>query len=203
MECGRSDLVARYVGWTAKQVQKQFRLARGGILFIDEAYSLVDDTNNFGDEAINTIVQEMENHRDDVIVIFAGYPEKMEAFLNKNEGLRSRTAFHLDFPDYNADELLDILQLMVRKQGLIIDKDIDAKCRDIFTRACREEEFGNGRYVRNLLEQAMMRQSERIIRECVGCEVTRDNILRLKAEDFDVNASHNVKEPQMPIGFAV
>ena len=101
VECGRADLVARYVGWTAKTVKEKFNKARGGILFIDEAYALVDDTNSFGAEAINTIVQEMENRRDSVIVIFAGYPEKMEQFLEGNEGLRSRIAFHLDFPDYN------------------------------------------------------------------------------------------------------
>ena len=90
VEVGRADLIARYVGWTAKTVCEKFREAAGGVLFIDEAYSLVDDSNTFGDEAINTIVQEMENHRDDVIVIFAGYPEKMKVFLEKNEGLRSR-----------------------------------------------------------------------------------------------------------------
>ena len=115
VECGRADLVAKYVGWTAKAVRAKFREARGGVLFIDEAYSLSDGEHaTFGDEAINTIVQEMENHRDDVIVIFAGYPDKMKDFLDRNEGLRSRIAFHVEFPDYTADELTDIFKLATK-----------------------------------------------------------------------------------------
>ena len=91
VECGRADLVAKYVGWTAKAVRAKFREARGGVLFIDEAYSLSDGEHaTFGEEAINTIVQEMENNRDNVIVIFAGYPDKMKYFLDHNEGLRTR-----------------------------------------------------------------------------------------------------------------
>ena len=107
VEVGRGDLVAKYVGWTAKTVQEKFRAAMGGVLFIDEAYSLVEDRGgSFGDEAINTIVQEMENHREDVVVIFAGYPNEMEKFLDKNPGLRSRIAFHVPFANYNTACLL-------------------------------------------------------------------------------------------------
>ena len=96
IEVGRADLVGKYVGWTAPTVKAKFAAAKGSVLFIDEAYSLVDDKDGlFGDEAINTIVQEMENHRDDIVVIFAGYPDKMEQFLQKNPGLRSRIAFHM------------------------------------------------------------------------------------------------------------
>lgn len=157
VEVGRSDLIARYVGWTAKTVCEKFREAKDGILFIDEAYSLVDGSNSFGDEAINTIVQEMENHREDVIVIFAGYPEKMKEFLDKNEGLRSRIAFHLNFPDYKADEIWQILKLMAEKKGFKLDEGVESKCMDIFGEACEHEEFGNGRFARNLLEQAEMR----------------------------------------------
>lgn len=97
MECGRQDLVGKYVGWTARIVEEKFKEASGGVLFIDEAYALVDDSNTYGAEAINTITQMMENYRNDVIVIFAGYPDKMQEFLNQNEGLKSRIAFHLDF----------------------------------------------------------------------------------------------------------
>ena len=102
VECGRSDLVGRYVGWTAKCVKRKFREAKGGVLFIDEAYSLLDDSHSFGDEAINTIVQEMENMRKEVIVIFAGYPVPMNDFLERNEGLNSRIAFHVSFDDYSV-----------------------------------------------------------------------------------------------------
>ena len=204
VECGRADLVGKYVGWTAKTVRSKFREAKGGVLFIDEAYSLVDDSNSFGDEAINTIVQEMENHRDDVIVIFAGYPDKMKEFFAKNEGLRSRIAFHLDFPDYNAEELVDILKLMADKKGYKLNPDIERKCLEIFAQAVKKEEFGNGRYVRNLLEQAMMAQSRRITKEYAGKKITRKALATLKSEDFDVNASKQIeKETKRTIGFAV
>ena len=204
VECGRADLVGKYVGWTAKTVRSKFREAKGGVLFIDEAYSLVDDSNSFGDEAINTIVQEMENHRDDVIVIFAGYPDKMKEFFAKNEGLRSRIAFQLDFPDYNAEELVDILKLMADKKGYKLNPDIERKCLEIFAQAVKKEEFGNGRYVRNLLEQAMMAQSRRITKEYAGKKITRKALATLKSEDFDVNASKQIeKETKRTIGFAV
>ena len=204
VECGRADLVGKYVGWTAKTVRSKFREAKGGVLFIDEAYSLVDDSNSFGDEAINTIVQEMENHRDDVIVIFAGYPDKMKEFFAKNEGLRSRIAFHLDFPDYSAEELVEILKLMADKKGYKLNPDIERKCLEIFGQAVKKEEFGNGRYVRNLLEQAMMAQSRRITKEYAGKKITRKALTTLKPEDFDVNASKQIeKETKRTIGFAV
>ena len=204
VECGRADLVGKYVGWTAKTVRGKFREAKGGVLFIDEAYSLVDDSNSFGDEAINTIVQEMENHRDDVIVIFAGYPDKMKEFLAKNEGLRSRIAFHLDFPDYNAEELVEILKLMAEKKGYKMSRDIEAKCLNIFEMAVLQKEFGNGRFARNLLEQAMMAQSRRITKEYKGKKVSRKALSTLKVEDFEVNASKQlIKENKPKIGFAV
>lgn len=204
VECGRADLVGKYVGWTAKTVRSKFREAKGGILFIDEAYSLVDGSNSFGDEAINTIVQEMENHREDVVVIFAGYPEKMKEFLNKNEGLRSRIAFHLDFPDYNADELVDIFKLMAVGKGYKYDEEILLKCRSIFEDACNREEFGNGRFVRNCLEQAIMAQAHRITKEYKNKKVSRKAISTLKAEDFDVNVfEQGEKKRKRQIGFVI
>ena len=190
VECGRADLVGKYVGWTAPTVRKKFRAARGGILFIDEAYSLVDDRDNcYGDEAISTIVQEMENNRDDTIVVFAGYPDKMEHFLDKNEGLRSRIAFHIDFPNYDAQELLDILHLMMKERELSADAGVDQRCLDIFAQASQNENFGNGRFVRNLLEQAQIKQSGRIMREYGGKSIDRKVLLELKQEDFDVMAA--------------
>lgn len=203
IECGRADLVGKYVGWTAKTVRSKFREAQGGVLFIDEAYSLVDDSNSFGDEAINTIVQEMENHRDDVIVIFAGYPEKMKDFLAKNEGLRSRIAFHLDFPDYNADELVGIFKLMASGKGYKYDDEVIGRCHDIFAQACKKDEFGNGRFVRNLLEQAMMAQAGRVLKEHRGRQVSRKAMVTFKAEDFEVNVSKQAtKDKKQKIGFA-
>lgn len=121
VEVSRGDLVGKYVGWTAPTIQAKFKAAIGSVLFIDEAYSLVDDRDgSFGDEAINTIVQEMENHRADVVVIFAGYPDKMEGFLAKNPGLRSRIAFHVPFADYTSGELCEIAQLISQKNGMTL-----------------------------------------------------------------------------------
>ena len=202
VECGRGDLVGKYVGWTAKQVKSKFREARGGVLFIDEAYALVDDANSFGDEAINTIVQEMENNRDDVIVIFAGYPDKMKKFLDKNEGLRSRIAFHIDFPDYNAEELTEILKLMAAEKGYHIDTAIEKKCMDIFKNACGQPEFGNGRYARNLLEQAIMKQSMRVLRENKGKQLNKQTLLTMDVSDFEVNTALK-KEKKPVIGFVI
>ena len=201
IECGRSDLVGEFVGWTAPKVKRQFKLAKGGILFIDEAYSLVDSTDSYGDEAINTIVQEMENHRDDVIVIFAGYPDKMKNFLDKNEGLRSRIAFHVDFPNYNADELLKILQLMSKNKGFELNSEIEQKCLEFFSTACNKNDFGNGRFVRNLFEQALLKQSQRVFTENLEKEIDREKLLELKAEDFEVNVAEQFSDKKSSIGF--
>ena len=202
VECGRADLVGRYVGWTAKTVQAKFTQAKGGVLFIDEAYSLVDNSRTFGDEAINTIVQEMENHRDDVIVIFAGYPEPMEEFLNKNEGLRSRIAFHVEFPDYNEDELYEILALMVRERGYKMNPGCKNKCMDIFKSAVKTENFGNGRFARNLLEHAIMRQAGRLAGKGARRNYSKDTLLKLVPGDFeDIGVLSTGRCKKMKVGF--
>ncbi|SOC08104.1 ATPase family associated with various cellular activities (AAA) [Pseudobutyrivibrio ruminis DSM 9787] len=204
VECGRADLVGQYVGWTAREVRDKFKEASGGVLFIDEAYSLVDDRRSFGAEAINTIVQEMENHRDDVIVIFAGYPDKMADFLDQNEGLRSRIAFHIDFPDYNGEELTDILKLMAKNRGLKLDNKAIEKCKNICEKACIEKEFGNGRFVRNLLEQAVLKQSQRLYSTYKDKEIPKSSVEKLLVSDFDVNLSDAcLKKKANEIGFAV
>lgn len=199
VECGRADLVAKYVGWTAKAVRDKFKEARGGVLFIDEAYSLSDGEHmTFGDEAINTIVQEMENHRDNVIVIFAGYPDKMKDFLDRNEGLRSRIAFHINFPDYTPDELTDIFKLMAKRRGFKISNEVADYCKKIFKRVAKKKNFGNGRFVRTLLEQAWLKQAQRIINENEGGTVTKEDLMSFKVEDFDVNLEKNlIKERKL------
>lgn len=164
VEVGRGDLVGKYVGWTAPTVQAKFKAAKGGVLFIDEAYSLVDDRDgSYGDEAINTIVQEMENHREDVVVIFAGYPDKMECFLQKNPGLRSRIAFHVPFADYSTEELCEIARHIGRAKGMSIDDGAIDKLKILFDTARLQGDFGNGRYVRNVFEQAKMNQASRLM----------------------------------------
>ncbi|MBE6662910.1 MAG: AAA family ATPase [Ruminococcaceae bacterium] len=184
VEVGRGDLIAKYVGWTAQTVQSKFKAAKGGVLFIDEAYSLVDDRDGcFGDEAINTIVQEMENHREEVIVIFAGYPDKMEGFLNKNPGLRSRIAFHVPFADYSSQELCRIAGLIARGSGMTITSEAMSKLESIFEVARSQSDFGNGRYVRNIFEQSKMNQASRLLEK--GFEsITERDVFTLTADDI-------------------
>lgn len=200
VEVGRGDLVGKYVGWTAQTVQSKFKAAIGGVLFIDEAYSLVDDrSGSFGDEAINTIVQEMENHREDVVVIFAGYPDEMEKFLQKNPGLRSRIAFHVPFEDYDADELCKIATLIGKNKGLSLEDAALQKLGTIFETARKQSDFGNGRYVRNVLEQAKMNQASRLL-EYDFDDITTEEITTIKAVDIVIP---EVKiEEKRKIGFA-
>lgn len=184
IEVGRADLVGKYVGWTAPTVKSKFKAALGGVLFIDEAYSLVEDRDGlYGDEAINTIVQEMENHRDDVVVIFAGYPDKMEGFLQKNPGLRSRIAFHVPFADYNSEELCCIAKLIGKNKGLSFSEDAVVKLETVFDSARQQNDFGNGRYVRNILEQARMSQATRLM-EADFDSITTEDVVTIKAEDI-------------------
>ncbi len=197
VECGRASLVGKYVGWTANIVRKRFHEAIGGVLFIDEAYALVEDHHSFGDEAINTIVQEMENKRDSVIVILAGYTDKMEELLDKNEGLRSRIAFHVDFPDYAPDELGDILGQMCEKQGYRLTDACREKCAAIFENVVKTPYFGNGRFVRNLFEQATLRQAKRLME--TGAKIEKEQGTLLLPEDFETLAIQPSTEKQ--IGF--
>ncbi len=200
IEVGRGDLVGRYVGWTAPAIQKKFREARGSVLFIDEAYSLVDDRDgSFGDEAINTIVQEMENHRDDVVVIFAGYPDKMERFLQKNPGLRSRIAYHVPFDDYDTESLCGIARLIAKQKGLQLTEDACDKLAGIFEEARKETNFGNGRYVRNVIEKAKMAQASRLLKMDFDA-VERRDIITICADDIEQPAT-GAKTETKRIGF--
>lgn len=201
IEVGRADIVGKYVGSTAPLVKSVFKEAKGGVLFIDEAYSLVDDKDGlYGDEAINTIVQEMENNREDTIVIFAGYPDKMEGFLNKNPGLRSRIAFHIPFDDYNPDELCEIAELIASEQHLNIDNSAKSKLRDVFAKACVNTDFGNGRYARNVVEKAKFAQASRLMSMDYK-SITDENIATLCAEDFDFPEERK-DNPIIRIGFS-
>ncbi len=199
-EVGRADLVGKYVGWTAKIVKEKFRQARGSVLFIDEAYSLVDDHSGmYGDEAINTIVQEMENGREDCIVIFAGYPKEMETFLSRNPGLRSRIAYHVGFENYSAEELYAITELFAKNKGVTLADDVRGKLLPIYEAACKQEDFGNGRFVRNMIERAGMKQASRLMQSDYSC-ITEKDAATFCAEDFEDLA---MKKPAVQrIGFA-
>ena len=200
VEVGRSDLVGKYLGWTAPTVKKKFKEALGGILFIDEAYSLVDDRNgSYGDEAINTIVQEMENYRDKVIVIFAGYPDKMEEFLDKNPGLRSRIAHYIHFEDYNEVELCQIATHIASQKGMVIEDEAMEKIKGIMETAKEQSDFGNGRYVRNVIEKARMAQSSRLVHMDFD-SISQDDIKTIRAEDIEIPMQ--TKRKVNRIGFA-
>ena len=186
VEVGRGDLVGKYVGWTAQTVQAKFKQAQGGVLFIDEAYSLVDGRDgSYGDEAINTIVQEMENHRADMVVIFAGYPEQMEGFLQKNPGLRSRVAFHVPFADYNSEELCAITRLIGDKDGMKIEQGALEKLAALYERVRTQSDFGNGRYARNIFEQAKMNQASRLL-EMDFDSITTEDVRTITADDIQL-----------------
>ena len=202
IEVGRSELVGQFVGWTAPTIKAAFKRAKGSVLFIDEAYSLVDDRDGlFGDEAINTIVQEMENNREDTVVIFAGYPDKMEKFLDKNPGLRSRIAFHVDFPDYNENELLDILRLMLKNKSMQFTDEAAEKAMSIFKDAVKIHDFGNGRFVRNLLESAIMNMSQRLSEKDLS-HISDTLLTTLEAEDLIMPQMISAAEnKQCRIGF--
>lgn len=202
VEVGRGDLVGKYVGWTAQMVQRKFRAASGGVLFIDEAYSLVDDREgSFGDEAINTIVQEMENHRGDVVVIFAGYPDEMGRFLNRNPGLRSRIAFHVPFEDYSTEELCSIAKLIGKGKGIHLSDSALERLTGVFEAARKQPDFGNGRYVRNIIDLSRMNQAERILLMDPDA-VTESVLTSIEGEDIELPVMTQIQKERR-IGFAV
>ena len=193
--------LGKYVGWTDPTIQKKFRDAKGSVLFIDEAYSLVDDRNgSFGDEAINTIVQEMENHRDDVVVILAGYPDKMEGLLQKNPGLRSRIAYHVPFNDYDTAALCEIAKLIAKQKGLTFTDEACDKLTCLFDSARNESDFGNGRYVRNVIEKAKMAQATRLLTMDFD-SIESEDIALISADDIEIPKS-SAKTEKKQIGFS-
>ncbi|MCR4813234.1 MAG: AAA family ATPase [Lachnospiraceae bacterium] len=202
VEVGRADIVGEFVGKTAPLVKKKFKEAQGGVLFIDEAYSLSDgQTGGYGDEAINTIVQEMENNRDKVIVIFAGYPKPMKEFLERNPGMSSRIAFHVEFDDYSSDELCEITKLMVsKKQYEITDAAMD-RVRSLYEKVRNDSEFGNGRFVRKILEEAEMNLAMRI-GKMNPSEITTKLLTTIEAEDIPATPKTERKAGVIRIGFS-
>ena len=201
IEVGRKDLVGKYVGWTAMQVERVFKIAEGSVLFIDEAYSLVDGRDKlYGQEAINTIVQMMENMRENTIVIFAGYEKEMKEFINQNPGLRSRIPFHVHFPDYSDSELLEILKLVASKNNYSLTEGAECKARDIFKTASLSKDFGNGRFVRNLFEKATMKKALRLS-SSLDDFISDTELLTLREEDFEMPEEYSNERKTRVIGF--
>ncbi len=164
VEVDRSGLVAGYVGQTALKTQEQIEKALGGVLFIDEAYTLASRSEDFGQEAIDTILKAMEDHRDDLIVIVAGYTEPMERFINSNPGLKSRFNKYIEFPDYTLDELMGIFDLNCKKYDYIIEEETRAHVREKLAsmKLASLENFANARAVRNVFEDIITNQASRI-----------------------------------------
>ena len=193
IEVGRASLVSGYAGQTAERVRDVFRSAEGKVLFIDEAYSLVEHwEGGYGDEAINTIVQEMENRRENTVVIFAGYPQQMEEFFSRNPGLRSRVPFQLNFQDYAVEELLKITALEAARYGFALSPEAEEEVRKLAVPCAKEQSFGNGRFCRNLVENALLSYAQRVYGAEEGDETNAAQDFVLRPEDFsapDVQAA--------------
>ncbi len=164
IEVDRSGMVAGYVGQTALKTQEQIQKALGGVLFIDEAYALSSKSDDFGQEAIDTLLKGMEDHRDDLVVIVAGYTEPMERFIESNPGLKSRFNKYIEFPDYSLDELMGIFDLNLKKYDYLIEENTRAHVREKLAsmKLASMENFANARAVRNLFEEIITNQAGRI-----------------------------------------
>lgn len=179
----RDDLVGQYVGHTAPKTREVLKKAMGGVLFIDEAYYLYRPENerDYGQEAIEMLLTVMENQRDDLVVVLAGYKERMEAFFHSNPGFHSRVAHHLDFPDYSLDELMAIAGLMVERQHYAFDDASRSAFREYLALRIAQPHFANARSVRNALDRIKLRQASRLVR--AGGHVAPAELARLDAAD--------------------
>ncbi len=181
----RDDLVGQYIGHTAPKTKEVLKQAMGGVLFIDEAYYLYkpDNERDYGAEAIEILLQVMENQRDDLVVIFAGYKDKMDKFYESNPGLSSRVTNHVDFPDYTAEELLEIAKLMLEEQQYKFANDADEVLLDYANRRMQQPHFANARSIRNAIDRARMRQANRIFSS--GDKIlTKADLTTIESEDI-------------------
>ncbi|HHW02757.1 MAG TPA: stage V sporulation protein K [Thermoanaerobacterales bacterium] len=185
IEVERADLVGEYIGHTAQKTKEQIKRALGGILFIDEAYSLArGGEKDFGKEAIDTLVKAMEDHKDSLIVILAGYKDEMEWFLQTNPGLRSRFPIRMEFNDYTIEELMQIAKMMVEKRQYKFSSEAMSKFEKILINSrngINYEKMGNARMVRNMIEKAIRLQAVRLINQK---KISREDLLYIKPEDI-------------------
>jgi probable Rubsico expression protein CbbX len=183
----RDDLVGQYVGHTAPKTKEVLKRAYGGVLFIDEAYYLYRPENerDYGVEAIEILLQVMENERERLVVILAGYRDRMDEFFKLNPGMSSRVAHHIDFPDYRIDELLEIARLMVGREAYELSPDAEQAFRDYLERRMAQPRFAHGRSVRNAIERARLRHANRIYERALsGEQPTVDDLVRIEAQDI-------------------
>jgi probable Rubsico expression protein CbbX len=180
----RDDLVGQYIGHTAPKTKEVIKKAMGGVLFIDEAYYLYKPENerDYGQESIEILLQVMENNRDDLVVILAGYKDKMDLFFQSNPGMRSRIAHHIDFPDYRPEELLAIARLMLASQNYRFSAEAEQAFTQYLGLRMKMEHFSNARSVRNALDRARLRQANRLFGRR-GRPLTKHDLMTLEAED--------------------
>jgi probable Rubsico expression protein CbbX len=181
----RDDLVGQYIGHTAPKTKEVIKKAMGGVLFIDEAYYLYKPENerDYGAESIEILLQVMENNRDDLVVILAGYKDKMDRFFQSNPGMRSRIAHHLDFPDYGADELMAIAEIMLASQNYRLSPEGKDAFAEYIPLRMRLPHFANARSIRNALDRARLRQANRLFAHR-GRPLTKADLVTIEAEDI-------------------
>ncbi|TBL80206.1 stage V sporulation protein K [Paenibacillus thalictri] len=185
IEVERADLVGEYIGHTAQKTRDMVKKALGGILFIDEAYSLArGGEKDFGKEAIDTLVKAMEDHKNQFILILAGYSEEMEFFLRTNPGLPSRFPIQIDFPDYTVDQLMQIAELMIKEREYVLVPQTEMKLRQHITQEKMNDSmsFSNARYVRNIIEKAMRHHAVRLLNQHTQ-QPSRQELMTIRPED--------------------
>ena len=182
----RDDLVGQYIGHTAPKTKEVLKKAMGGVLFIDEAYYLYkpDNERDYGSEAIEILLQVMENQRDDLVVILAGYKDRMEVFYESNPGLASRIANHVDFPDYAPDELLQIGKMMLEEQQYRMTAEAESVFLDYIKLRAQQPLFANARSIKNALDRARMRQANRIFETSSEVVLTKADLVTLQVSDI-------------------
>ncbi len=194
----RDDLVGQYIGHTAPKTKEVIKRAMGGVLFIDEAYYLYKPENerDYGAESIEILLQTMENNRDDLVVILAGYKDRMDKFFQSNPGMRSRIAHHVDFPDYGADELVAIAKLMLAAQNYRFSAEGEKAFIEYIQLRMTQEYFANARSVRNALDRARLRQANRLF---TGRKKSLTSIDLMTIEAEDIRASRVfIEEKKQP-----
>jgi probable Rubsico expression protein CbbX len=197
----RDDLVGQYVGHTAPKTREVLKRAKGGVLFIDEAYYLYRPENerDYGQESIEILLQVMETERDDLVVVLAGYKDRMETFFRSNPGMGSRVAHHLHFPDFTVEELMQIGQLMLGQQNYQFTDEAEKAFMEYIERRVERPRFAYGRSIRNALDRARMRQAGRLYDR--RDDLTREDLMTIDSEDirasslFSDEAGESAEEP--------
>ena len=198
VEVDRSGLVAGYVGQTAIKTQEQIKKALGGVLFIDEAYSLSKKDDPFGEEAIDTVLKAMEDNRDNLVVIVAGYTEPMERFINSNPGLKSRFNKYIEFPDYTVEELEGIFYQNCERYDYVVEEESRHHIHDmiVLRKITKQENFANAREVRNMFEEIITNQARRL---AAIENPTQEQIMTITAEDMMDSETENTEAPTEPV----